>query len=109
MSSSKPDLLITISFRVGLGIQGIIIYNDKYLSLVMKLTSQLLKVCCLLNLLKDSAPMRLGRLLPLDFDALSQVSTYDIIFSCVKDHKSERSLYCLFRIVTFKKDYNLKL
>ena len=65
----------------------------------MKLTSQLLKVCCNLNLLlKDSAPMRLGRLLPLDFDALSQVSMYNIVFSCVKDHKSERSLYCLFRI-----------
>ena len=56
-----------------------------------------------LTLLKGSAPKRLGRLLPLDFDALSQNSTYNIVFSCVKDHKSERSLYCLFRIVTFKK------
>ena len=59
--------------------------------------------CGLLTILKDSGPKRLGRLLPLDFDALSQVSTYNIVFSCVKDHKSERSLYCLFRIVTLRK------
>ena len=107
MSSSKPDLLIIISFRAGLGDPRN--YDNKNVLRVMKLTSQSLKVCCHLNLLKDSAPMRLGRLLPLDFDALSQVSTYNIVFSCVKDHKSERSLYCLFRIVTFKKNYNLKL